>query len=261
MEYIIIDGGSTDESVEIIRKYEPWLAYWVSEPDRGQSHAINKGFERSTGEIMAWINSDDYYAPGAFSIISSYFLRKNSETLGFVHGKAILVDEENHFLGYRGGELNLIESLRTSVHPIAQPSVFFKAIILKEIGFLDEHLHMSMDWDLFLRISVSYDVEFVTEVLSYFRVTPFTKTSKNLVGFGPDRVLILKKIYNEYKLPSSLLKVKREAFCTAYLRCVSGYLRQNRIELARKSYFLALLSHPLIALKRFRKYARRLILG
>ena len=66
LEYIIIDGGSTDESVEIIKKYEPWLTYWVSEKDRGQAHAINKGLERCTGEILAYINSDDYYYPGCF---------------------------------------------------------------------------------------------------------------------------------------------------------------------------------------------------
>lgn len=74
LEYIIIDGGSTDNSVEIIKKYEKHLAYWVSEPDRGQSHAINKGFGHATGEILGWLNSDDYYAPGAPQAIAEAFL-------------------------------------------------------------------------------------------------------------------------------------------------------------------------------------------
>src|SRR6266540_2036861 len=78
LEYIIIDGGSTDESVEIIKKYEPWLAYWVSEKDRGQSHAINKGFSFATGEIYAWINSDDYYAPGALAIAAETFTKQST---------------------------------------------------------------------------------------------------------------------------------------------------------------------------------------
>jgi glycosyltransferase involved in cell wall biosynthesis len=73
LEYIIIDGGSTDESVEIIKKYEKHLAYWVSEPDRGQSHAINKGFERATGEIFGWLNSDDWYHPGALKALAEAF--------------------------------------------------------------------------------------------------------------------------------------------------------------------------------------------
>jgi glycosyltransferase involved in cell wall biosynthesis len=73
LEYIIIDGGSTDESVEVIKKYDQHLAYWVSEPDRGQSHAINKGFERATGEIFGWLNSDDWYHPGALKAVAEAF--------------------------------------------------------------------------------------------------------------------------------------------------------------------------------------------
>src|SRR5215472_13768108 len=83
LEYILIDGVSTDGSVEIIRKYEPWLAYWVSEKDRGQSHAINKGWARSTGEILAWLNSDDYYAPGALASAALTF-RQARPSVGLV---------------------------------------------------------------------------------------------------------------------------------------------------------------------------------
>src|SRR5262249_19241824 len=79
LEYLIIDGGSTDRSVEIIKKYEPWLAYWVSEPDRGQSHAINKGFKRATGEILAWLNSDDIYLPCTLIKVCRVFLKQKAD--------------------------------------------------------------------------------------------------------------------------------------------------------------------------------------
>ena len=81
LEYIIIDGGSTDGSVEIIRKYEPWLNYWVSEPDKGQSHAINKGFRRSTGEIMAYLNGDDIYYPNTLHDVATNFLKSSKDIL------------------------------------------------------------------------------------------------------------------------------------------------------------------------------------
>ena len=78
LEYIIIDGGSTDETLPIIKKYEPWISFWVSEPDRGQSHAINKGFARSRGSILAWINSDDYYYEGAFEAVAKFLQHRTS---------------------------------------------------------------------------------------------------------------------------------------------------------------------------------------
>ena len=81
IEYIVIDGGSMDASLDIIKKYERWLTYWVSEPDKGQSHAINKGFAKSSGEIYAYINSDDFYCPSAFGTVAPMFEKMVSLTL------------------------------------------------------------------------------------------------------------------------------------------------------------------------------------
>ena len=93
LEYIIIDGGSKDGSVDIIRKYEPWLAYWSSEPDKGQGHAISKGFEKATGEIFGWLNSDDAYCRGTLELVCRLFL--NRPNVGLLYGDCDVIDQRS----------------------------------------------------------------------------------------------------------------------------------------------------------------------
>lgn len=254
LEYIIIDGGSTDGSVEIIKRYEPWLTYWVSEPDRGQSHAINKGVKKSSGEIIAWINSDDYYSENAFSIIASKFSALQQRSIGFIHGRSTLINQFGEKIGERGQELNLLDSVKRSVHPISQPSVFFSAQAVEKVGLLDENLHMSMDWDLFTRIALRFEVEFFPEFLSFFRMTETTKTSSIPIGFGLDMVEVLDKIYSQKPVHKDLRKIKSSAYCTAYIRCVGGYIRSNNFPLARKYFVKACQKNPIFCLSKLRRY-------
>jgi len=155
LEYIIIDGGSTDESVEIIRKYADRLTYWVSEPDRGQSHAINKGFERASGEIFGWLNSDDYYHRGALREVAEQFIA--NPDAGAVVGAGDMLVEET-------GAITLVESFPVTVNSLygavdrffAQPSCFFSRQAWLDCGPLDESLHLAMDLDLWLKIARKY---------------------------------------------------------------------------------------------------------
>ena len=103
LEYFVIDGGSTDASVDVIRKYEPWLAYWVSEIDKGQSAAINKGFIKATGFVFGWLNSDDVYLPETLRFIGDYW-HSRPET-NFVVGDVMLIDEENDVIGVMNGHV------------------------------------------------------------------------------------------------------------------------------------------------------------
>ncbi len=121
LEYIIIDGGSTDEAVDIIKKYERWLTYWVSETDRGQSHAINKGFNISKGEITAWINSDDFYLHGAFGKISRFF--SENTDVDMVFGDCHIVNEKVEVVGLRN-VLFYCDGDRRNLHsfPTRRPS-------------------------------------------------------------------------------------------------------------------------------------------
>jgi glycosyltransferase involved in cell wall biosynthesis len=253
LEYLIIDGGSTDGSVEIIKKYAPWLTYWVSEPDRGQSHAINKGWERATGDIFAWINSDDYYASGTFSRIART-LATTGAGPGFVHGKSIVINSMGLRVGQRGSDLDLCLAVRTSSHPISQSSVFYRGDVLRRVGFVDEDLRMSMDWDLFLRIAQKHETRFLHYALSYMRETPLTKTATVRTGFGPDRVRILDKLYASEDCPQDLLRVKSTAYCTAYVRAVGGYIKAGNSALARLCFLMALRYDPVVCLSRARTY-------
>jgi len=159
LEYIIIDGCSTDDSVETIKKYGQRLTYWVSEPDRGQSHAINKGFERATGEIFGWLNSDDWYHPGALKAVAEAFVA-NSEA-GAVVGAGDYVAEDGTIITSTYREKIDLEALYSWYdNYFWQPSCFFTSTAWQQSEGLDESLQLCMDYDLWIKIAKKF--RFVT---------------------------------------------------------------------------------------------------
>lgn len=153
LEYIIIDGGSTDGSVDIIRKYADRLDYWVSEEDRGAAHAINKGFARAHGEILGWLNSDDFLLPEAISrIVETY--RKYPKAVAWIGG-CYRIDPDGRILGRVIPHGLDRDSLADWGHRgfFYQPSCFFSARAWHKTGPLDEGLHLAFDLDLWLRLS------------------------------------------------------------------------------------------------------------
>lgn len=176
LEYIIIDGGSTDNSVEIIKKYGQWLAHWESKPDRGQSHAINKGWKRAAGDIIAYLNSDDTYEPGTLRIVAQYFAHHHE--VDMVYGDCFQTDEHSKRLGpffYKGFDPN--KMLEDETWYIPQQAVFIKKAILLKVGFLDESLHYKMDRDLFIRIGMQGIVKNIPVYLASFRTHPEAKST------------------------------------------------------------------------------------
>ncbi len=152
IEYLILDGGSTDQSVEIIRKYADRLAYWHSAPDSGQAAAINLGFRRATGEIVTWLNSDDLLLPGAVSQVVKTFTE--TPALEFVYGRGVLLDKGGGFLRYFTEiEPYCPTRLRTYSDFILQPAAMYKRNLLERAGYLDESLHYTMDWDLWCKFA------------------------------------------------------------------------------------------------------------
>jgi len=151
LEYIIIDGGSTDRSVEIIRKYSSRLGWWVSEPDQGQTDAINKGFTKASGKILAWLNSDDTYLPGAISEAVAY-LQAHPEA-GMVYGDANLIDEKGQVIGKFPARQTDYRRLRRGYVHIPQQASFFRARLWKKVGPLDPSFYFAMDYDLWVRLA------------------------------------------------------------------------------------------------------------
>ena len=221
LEFFIFDGGSTDGSLDIIQKHQDQLTFWESKPDRGQSHAINKGFRMASGEIVAWLNSDDLLAPGALKVVAQAW--QQNPGVGLITGQTEIIDQAGKPTGnIFGSEPNVINSLLSSENPVSQPSTFFSTSALKEVGFLDETLHMSMDWDLWLRIGARYPTLFIPKMLSKSRNWEMTKTRTQLVRSGPEHIRIVKNFIKQN--PDFLTPMqKRQALG-------SGYLRKGRLD-------------------------------
>ncbi len=173
-EHIIIDGVSTDGTLEILKNY-PHLK-WISEKDNGQSNAINKGFRMATGDIVAWINSDDFYDSGVFKTVSDHFTRNSNSN--FVYGDITYIDAQNNIIEKHHGANLTYDNLVRCSDIIRQPSCFWKKSVLEKVGLLNEHLHLVMDYDFFLRIGKQYTFDYVEKNLSFFRCYPEGKTGK-----------------------------------------------------------------------------------
>jgi glycosyltransferase involved in cell wall biosynthesis len=173
IECLVVDGGSGDGSREVLRSYGDRLA-WVSEPDRGQAHALNKGFARCGGEILAYLNSDDVLRPGAVERVVAHFLKHPDWDV--IHGRALLLDEQDRVTGeYRTGPVTLTRVIEEN--PLCQPAVFWRARVARAVGPFDESLHCCLDYDWWLRaLCAGARFSYVDDLLACSRVYPETKT-------------------------------------------------------------------------------------
>ncbi len=178
LEYLVIDGGSTDESVQIIQRHRQHLAFWVSEPDGGQSDAINKGVRRATGDVIAWLNSDDFYLPNALQAVAAAYCRQPDA--GFYFGNGWRVDESGQPLSQFFRDGNVLFKRQAFVYglnTILQPAAFINRKHLRNENLLDAQLKYGMDSDLWLRLARSAEPEPIEACLAASREYGETKTS------------------------------------------------------------------------------------
>lgn len=247
IEYIIIDGASTDGSINIIKKYENKLAWWISEKDKGQADAINKGFARATGEIVAWLNSDDYYLPGTVNAAVRVF-EENPDVV-LVYGNMLAVDEHGrtfNTLNYK--QLTLEDLLCFQI--IGQPAVFMRRSALQKVGGLDTTFHFLLDHYFWIQLAQQGKILYANQTWAAARYHAEAKNRVKAAEFGREAFRILDNVAQDNNLAPVLAKVNRRARASAH-RVDSRYLLDGGQPAAALSAWIrALFIHPPTALTR-----------
>ena len=242
IEHIVIDGGSNDGTLDILRKYGDCII-WISEPDDGQSDAINKGWRMSKGEILAYLNSDDTYMPWAVET-AVRFLTENPN-IGMVYGKCNVINESSSVIDeITGSQFDLRETLLYMRHGVPQPTAFFRREVVEEVGYLDTNLNMAMDLDLWIRISLKFQMKYISKLLANFRICPGTKTVSQGYKFEREHLYILNKTSSNPELPYTARTLKRQAYSWSYLRAGLSYLSRHQKVKALKLIAKSVQFHP-----------------
>jgi glycosyltransferase involved in cell wall biosynthesis len=243
LEYIVIDGASDDGSVEVIEQYESWIDHWASEPDRGQSHALNKGFRQATGQIFGWVNSDDLLRPGALRSVARAY-RRDPDAVAWV-GKCLEVESDRtpirEIAPRNLGKESMGDWWRDG--RFFQPSCFFDASTFREAGGLDERLHYAMDVDLWVRLAEHGEFVALDDFLSEARMYSGIKTWE-----APYRVEAEKIALNVYNGQPKVAEKRLRRYveeAVEYELNILGYRRLTRLLIERMKTSLRRLKESL----------------
>jgi glycosyltransferase involved in cell wall biosynthesis len=241
LEYLIADGGSTDGSVEIIQKFSHKLAWWVSEKDSGQAEAINKGLHRARGEFVAWVNSDDFYEPGA--VAEAVTALQQNPDVAFVFGKVKVVDPSQRVLNNLSyGDWSLRDLMAFRI--IGQPAVFIRKSVLDQVGLLDTSFHFLLDHQLWLRLAQASGMKYVP---LRWAVAHYHEDCKNLAQaaeFGKEALRIVEwmrgdsKFRDQFNLYSKKIEAGAERLNAFYL------VEAREYRSAFKAYWRSFMLNP-----------------
>ncbi len=237
LEYLVFDGGSTDGSLEIIREYADRISFWTSKSDLGQSDAINKGWRRSTGEIIGWLNSDDYLLSGTLETVAHEF-QANPSLVALV-GSCLIVDADGKITGRKyAREFDLPRLIATSGGVPGQPAVFLRRCVMDDVGYLDTHLHYTMDWEYWIRLALRYPpqrIKVLYKPLAALRLWEGTKTTNGVIAICEEHRKTLKGLFATGGLPAGLQRLKSISESGTYWKQADLEWKAHMITPARKS--------------------------
>lgn len=209
IDYTVMDGGSSDQTVDILKSYQDQLS-WVSEKDKGQTDALNKGLQATSGEIIGWLNSDDIYYPDTIKKVCDFFTAHPD--VDILYGEADFIDRDDHFIRNYPTEKWDLNRLKSRCF-ISQPAAFFRRRVVLQYGLPDESLHFCMDYEYWLRLGLSgAKFAYIPDTLAATRVYPQTKTASGYIEANQEAVRMLKKKLNyipaEWIVSISAVKVR-----------------------------------------------------
>jgi len=220
LEYVIMDGGSTDGSAAIIRKYEHWLAFWVSEKDKGQADAIRRGFSRTGGAIIAWLNSDDIYVHHAIARAAEGI--SEMPGVGAVYGDCEYVDADGKPSGMYGVMDFALENHLWRGNPIAQPAVFMRRSAYEAAGGIDPSYSYAMDYDLWLRLGLQAPLHRVPHLIARYRLWENSKTVTSTVASRTEILRALDAFFARPEVPDGLKAQRGCAYAFAWFNLSLG---------------------------------------
>ena len=246
VEFLVVDGASTDGSVEIIKSHAAKLKWWVSESDSGQAEAINKGLVRAKGEIIAWINSDDILLPRAVS--RAVEVMQANPNLGMVYGDAITIDEIGNPLNRLSfPDWTLVDLMAFRV--ICQPAVFMRREILEQVGFVDESYHYMLDHQLWLRIGRVASIQHISSYIAAARHHPAAKNVLQAEHFAREIFQVLDWIENQPDLSAMFHENRKKVVGGAYRLKARYLLDGGEFKQSLKAYIKAFQLQPSYTLR------------
>jgi hypothetical protein len=258
IEYLVVDGASTDGSPAIIRSYADRLAWWISEPDSGQAEAINKGLRRARGEIVAWLNSDDLYLPGAVN--QAVTALQADPSLVFVFGDALSIDSDgrpiNH-LSFGNWGLSELASFRI----ICQPAVFMRRDALVNVGWLDPAYHYMLDHHLWLRLARLGPILHIPQLWAAARQHPGAKNVSQAAGFARESFAVLAWMQAQPDLAAWIARHPRQVKAGVYRLQGRYLLDAGQPGAALRAYARALVARPGYVLKHAHRMLYALLLA